>query len=86
LNNLRYGSNECNVAQKAKRLIRKPIPKNVRLSVWQRDGGMCVECGSKENLEYDHIIPLSKGGGNTERNIQLLCSECNKKKSARIGE
>jgi len=60
------------------------IPKSVKMSVWQRDGGRCVECGSKELLEYDHIIPFSKGGSNTERNIQLLCEKCNRKKSATI--
>jgi hypothetical protein len=40
---------------------REPIPKSVKMYVWQRDGGRCVECGSKEKLEYDHIIPLAKG-------------------------
>lgn len=60
------------------------IPKSVKFSVWQRDGGRCVECGTKELLEFDHIIPFSKGGSNTERNIQLLCEKCNRKKSATI--
>jgi len=44
----------------------------------------CVECGSQERLEYDHIIPVSKGGSNTERNIQLLCEKCNRGKAAAI--
>ena len=65
--------------------IRKSIPKAVQRAVWRRDRGKCVECGSNENLEYDHIIPHSKGGGNTERNIQLLCEECNRSKGAKIG-
>lgn len=39
----------------------------------------------KENLEFDHIIPHSKGGANTYRNIQLLCEPCNRSKSAKIG-
>jgi hypothetical protein len=61
------------------------IPKEVQKNVWLRDQGKCVQCGSKERLEYDHIIPASKGGSNTERNIQLLCEACNRKKSATIG-
>jgi len=43
-----------------------------------------VQCESKEKLEYDHIIPISKGGSNTERNVQLLCEKCNREKSAKI--
>jgi 5-methylcytosine-specific restriction endonuclease McrA len=63
---------------------REPIPNKVKRYVWQRDGGRCVECGSKERLEYDHIIPLSKGGSNTERNIQLLCEHHNRSKGSSI--
>lgn len=63
---------------------RPSITKIVKREVWQRDGGKCVDCGSKEKLEYDHIIPVSKGGANTVRNIQLLCESCNRKKSDRI--
>ncbi|MCD6311840.1 MAG: HNH endonuclease, partial [Elusimicrobia bacterium] len=29
-------------------------------------------------------IPVSKGGSNTVRNIELLCESCNRKKNARI--
>lgn len=64
---------------------REPISDEVKLFVWQRDSGKCVKCGSKERLEFDHIIPLSKGGSNTERNIQLLCEKCNREKSDNIG-
>ena len=63
---------------------REPIPEDVRFFVWRRDGGKCAKCGSKENLEFDHIIPVSKGGSNTERNIQLLCEKCNREKSNKI--
>lgn len=63
---------------------RTPIPTNVKQYVWRRDGGRCVECGSNERLEYDHIIPVSKGGSNTERNVQLLCEHCNRMKHAKI--
>lgn len=59
---------------------REPIPKAVQAEVWQRDGGQCVECGSLEGLEYDHIIPVSRGGANTVRNVQLLCETCSASK------
>jgi len=60
------------------------IPPEIRKAVFNRDQGMCVKCRSKEHLEYDHIIPYSKGGANTVKNLQLLCQACNRKKSNRI--
>ena len=63
---------------------RERIPDSVRLFVWQRDQGKCVKCGGAEKLEFDHIIPIAKGGSNTERNIQLLCEQCNRAKGVTI--
>ena len=63
---------------------RERIPDNVRLFVWQRDQGKCVRCGVSEKLEFDHMIPIAKGGSNTERNIQLLCESCNRSKGVSI--
>tara|TARA_Y100001970_G_scaffold115280_1_gene143705 strand:+ start:2078 stop:3052 length:975 start_codon:yes stop_codon:yes gene_type:complete len=63
----------------------RKIPQRVKDKVWNRDGGKCVECGSNQKLEFDHIIPHSKGGANTYRNLQLLCEPCNRTKSAKIG-
>jgi len=63
---------------------REQIPEVVKIFVWRRDEGRCVKCGSQEKLEFDHIIPVSKGGSNTERNIQLLCESCNREKSDKI--
>lgn len=60
------------------------ISQRVKNEVWRRDEGKCVQCGSNQNLEFDHIIPFSKGGANTYRNIQLLCEDCNRKKSDSI--
>ena len=60
------------------------ISPDVKKAVWERDGGRCVICGSKRQLEYDHHIPFSKGGSNTERNIRILCKECNRKKTDKI--
>ena len=64
---------------------RERIPDNVKMYIWKRDNGRCAVCGSQEKLEFDHIIPLSKGGSNTARNLQLLCEKCNRSKGAKIG-
>lgn len=63
---------------------RMAIPRDVKLFVWQRDEGRCVECGSNENLEFDHIIPVTMGGANTARNLQLLCEPCNRSKGGHL--
>jgi hypothetical protein len=60
------------------------IPEEVRIAVWRRDQGRCAKCGNRENLEYDHIVPVSRGGSTTVRNIELLCQNCNRSKGNRI--
>jgi tellurite resistance protein len=60
------------------------IPREVRQRVWQRYGGRCVECSAEDYLEFDHIVPVAKGGSNSENNVQLLCRRCNLKKSDHI--
>lgn len=63
---------------------RTPIPPDIRSEVWRRDGGRCVNCGSNENLEFDHVIPVSMGGAHTVRNLQLLCVSCNAAKGGNL--
>jgi hypothetical protein len=64
---------------------RRPIPKEIRYAVFNRDGGRCVECGSNFDLHFDHVIPLAMGGGSTVENLQLLCADCNLRKGATLG-
>ncbi|WP_244640575.1 HNH endonuclease [Pseudomonas fluorescens] len=63
---------------------REAIPRSVQREVWQRDAGVCVECGTRQLLCFDHIVPFSRGGSNTVRNLQLLCEPCNLSKGNRI--
>lgn len=59
----------------------KTVSASTKQMVYARDGGMCRCCGSSAQLEFDHIMPFSCGGGNQSDNIQLLCQACNRSKS-----
>ena len=41
----------------------------------------CANCGAAENIQIDHIIPLSRGGRHAIGNLQPLCSFCNLSKN-----
>ena len=78
--------------------IKKPsiirIPRYVKIgqqkvnlnkqNVFKRDNNSCVYCGSRDRrkLTIDHVIPQSKGGGNTWSNLVTACFSCNNKKGS----
>ena len=41
----------------------------------------CVNCGDRDKIQIDHIIPLSRGGRHAIGNLQPLCSFCNLSKN-----
>ncbi|MGH2878926.1 MAG: HNH endonuclease [Solirubrobacteraceae bacterium] len=54
--------------------------KRKRERIFARDGGVCLRCGSDEDLTLDHITPISEGGSNRDENLQTLCLACNEAK------
>ena len=65
--------------------LSRRIPTAIKKIVWERDKGRCVDCGSTQNLHFDHILPYAKGGTSTNAaNIQLLCQKHNLTKSDKI--
>ena len=42
---------------------------------------MCKEHFEIEQMEADHITPWSQGGKTDDKNCQMLCKECNRRKS-----
>jgi hypothetical protein len=78
------GSQPSNAVQTAVEHDRV-IPSAVKLEVWERDKGCCIQCGSRENLHFDHIIPYSLGGSSKDAaNIQILCGKHNLQKKDHI--
>jgi len=61
------------------------VPGHIKAEVMRRDQGRCCMCGYQDPyIEFDHIIPRSKGGPNTVGNIQLLCRGCNRRKGDKL--
>jgi 5-methylcytosine-specific restriction endonuclease McrA len=55
-----------------------------RHRIMRRDGYTCVYCGNKKELTIDHVIPKSKGGDNSWKNLVTCCSPCNLKKGDKL--
>jgi 5-methylcytosine-specific restriction enzyme A len=42
----------------------------------------CAKCGSTKDVQVDHVIPVSQGGTHTQANLQVLCIEHHRAKTA----
>lgn len=59
---------------------------NQKRRAFTKQGGKCIRCGkicsNINEMEADHITPWSQGGHTTDDNLQMLCIDCNRRKSA----
>ena len=58
-----------------------------KMRVVRRDNHTCQHCSKHlrdDEVEFDHIIPLSKGGSSEEHNIRLTCYKCNRDKTNNV--
>ena len=65
--------------------IRAFKPKE-KQAVYERQKGICVRCGKHfelSEMEADHIKPWHEGGHTTIDNCQMLCKDCNRRKSGK---
>lgn len=63
------------------------ISLSVLMRVARRDNYMCQICGislKDDEIEFDHVIPVAKGGSSEEHNLRVTCFACNRKKSANL--
>jgi 5-methylcytosine-specific restriction endonuclease McrA len=68
------------------RLADGQITKEVIGLVLEIYGERCLKCGSEDNIQIDHVVPLAIGGDNLFGNLQPLCRSCNSSKGARSCE
>ena len=74
---------------KERALSIRQFTENERRTLYERQGGVCPMCKAEgkdkhweiEEMHADHITPWSKGGHTTLDNGQMLCAECNRRKS-----
>lgn len=64
---------------------RKAISPTKR-NIFERDNHTCQYCGSKKNLTIDHVMPVSRGGENSWKNMVTCCWKCNNKKDNKTPE
>jgi hypothetical protein len=67
------------------------IPARIRRAVWERDGGRCTfvgarghRCKAKHFLQFDHVIPVARGGTATAEGLRLLCRAHNQYEADRV--
>jgi len=63
--------------------IRTFTPKIARVA-YERQKGVCLKCKRHfeiDDMQADHITPWTKGGKTTLENCQMLCADCNRRKS-----
>jgi hypothetical protein len=66
---------------------RKNISTKLRTEILERDGFIYHRCGRKAPdvvLHIDHIVPIARGGETKANNLQILCSDCNIGKGAKL--
>lgn len=56
---------------------RRAVSEELRAKIFKKGSFKCVNCGSSDLLQIDHIIPFAVGGDTVETNLQLLCRSCN---------
>ncbi len=70
--------------RKLRQIDRKMKP-GTKKRIARRDNNTCQQCKTKlrdNEIEFDHVIPVSKGGSSEEHNLRVACSTCNRDKGA----
>jgi hypothetical protein len=74
---------------KQRRRHSRYVPQGMMLKVVRRDGQICQMCHCPvpdDQVEFDHVIPFSRGGPTSADNIRLVCRTCNRKKMDKFND
>lgn len=72
------------LSRQEKYLSLRAFTESQKRAAYERQSGVCPKCGGPfelSKMEADHITPWSKGGKTVPENCQMLCADCNRKKS-----
>jgi len=59
---------------------------SMKRAAYERQNGICAKCKRPftiEQMEGDHITPWHEGGKTDKENCQMLCKDCNRRKSGK---
>ena len=71
------------------KLRKRPVVQFTRANIYARDGFTCQYCSTTfepEDLTFDHVVPVSRGGTRGWENIVTSCEPCNRQKGPRTPE
>ena len=74
------------LTRKEKYLSIRAFTEAQKLAAYERQSGICADCGHHfelSQMEADHITPWHAGGRTVAENCQMLCKECNRRKSGK---
>jgi len=80
-----YGYNgRLMLSRNEKYLNIRAFTESQKRAAFEKQKGICTKCSKHfelKQMEADHITPWSKGGKTNIENCQMLCRDCNRKKS-----
>ena len=81
-----YAANNPEVGRNKNNLRRARVLSNGAYRIYKNElkklyAQSCFYCGSKDEIQLDHVIPIAKGGSHSIGNLVPACRKCNLEKS-----
>lgn len=74
------------LTQKERYLSIRAFTPNMKREAYEKQDGVCCKCKKEFSIgemEADHITPWHEGGKTIDENCQMLCKDCNRRKSGK---